>query len=98
MSGAYPLDPAPSVEPRDKLSSQLVFDCASLRTMGWPSWRTLCTVMSALNVWISSARIGCLRGGQQCSGPSNAPKSYLDFWWNLATYTFMPCQNEAELL
>jgi hypothetical protein len=61
MSGPYPRAPAPSPEPRDRLSSQLVLDCASFRTMGWPSWRTLCTVMSALNVWISSARIGCLR-------------------------------------
>lgn len=77
MSGAYPLAPAPSVESRDRLSSQLVLDCASLRTMGWPSWRTLCTVMSALNVWISSARIGCLDGGQRRSGRSNAPTSSL---------------------
>lgn len=61
IRGAYPRAPAPSVVPRDKLSSQLVLDCASFKTMGWPSWRTLCTVMSALNVWISSARIGCLR-------------------------------------
>ena len=30
-------------------------------TTGWPSWRTLCTVMSALKVWTSSARIGWTR-------------------------------------
>jgi|SRR5690242_3973415 len=73
MRGAYPRAPAPSVVPRDKLSNQLVLDWASFKTMGWPSWRTLCTVMSALNVWISSARIGCLRpqsvvfGGFSCA-------------------------------
>jgi len=60
MSGAYPRMPSPATEPRDRLSSQLVFDCASLRAMGWPSCRTLWTVMSALNVCTSSARIGCL--------------------------------------
>jgi hypothetical protein len=34
MSGAYPRMPSPAVEPRDKLSSQLVLACASLSTMG----------------------------------------------------------------
>jgi hypothetical protein len=63
ISGAYPRMPSPAVEPRDRLSSQLVFDCASLRAIGWPSWRTLWTVMSALNVCTSSARIGCLALG-----------------------------------
>lgn len=36
--------------------------------MGWPSWSTLCTVMSALNVCTSSARIGCLERGRQLRG------------------------------
>jgi hypothetical protein len=66
MSGAYPRMPSPAVEPLDKLSSQLVLACASLSTMGWPSCRTLWTVMSALNVWTSSARIGCLQFSQHC--------------------------------
>jgi hypothetical protein len=34
MSGAYPRMPSPVDVPLDRLSSQLVFDCASLRTMG----------------------------------------------------------------
>lgn len=92
ISGAYPRMPSPTEEPRDKLSSQLVFDCASLRTMGWPSCRTLWTVMSALNVCTSSARIGCLEHAISIGrslGTMDAP-------W--LTYTFMPCQKEAELL
>lgn len=55
-----PRRPSPFT-PRAKLSTQLTFCCASLTAAGWPSCSTLCMVMSALNVCISSARIGCLQ-------------------------------------
>ena len=38
-----------------------MFACASFTAIGWPSWRTLWTVIRALNVCTSSARMGCLQ-------------------------------------
>lgn len=55
-----PLAPSPET-PLVKLSNQLIFAWASLTTIGCPSCRTLCTVIRALKVWTSSARIGCLQ-------------------------------------
>ena len=54
-----PRIPSPAT-PLINVSSQLTCCCASLTTIGWPSWRTLCIVISALNVCTSSARMGCL--------------------------------------
>jgi hypothetical protein len=60
ISFPYPRTPSPCTEPRLKLSSHPTFACASLRTMGCPSCRTLCIVISALKVCTSSAKVGCL--------------------------------------
>lgn len=54
-----PLRPSPDM-PLVKLSSQLMFACASRMAIGCPSCSTLCTVIKALKVCTSSARIGCL--------------------------------------
>jgi hypothetical protein len=55
-----PRTPSPACTPRRRLSSQFVFAWASFKTIGCPSCRTLWMVIRALNVWTSSARIGCL--------------------------------------
>ncbi len=55
-----PLAPSPET-PLVKLSNQLILAWASLTTIGCPSCSTLCTVIRALKVWTSSARIGCLQ-------------------------------------
>lgn len=59
MRACVPLMPSP-VTPRTKPSNHVTLLCASLTVIGWPSCKTLCIVINALNVWTSSARIGCL--------------------------------------
>jgi hypothetical protein len=59
VSKGLPRSPSPFT-PLARLSTQLTFCCASFTAAGCPSCRTLCTVMSALNVCISSAKMGCL--------------------------------------
>lgn len=70
-----PRIPSPPT-PLIKLSIQLECCCASRTTMGCPSWRTLCIVIRALNVWISSARTGCLRTTTTCQPPWKEQSSH----------------------
>jgi len=57
-SVCIPRRPSPDT-PLVKLSNQFIFACASFTATGCPSCSTLCTVIKALNVCTSSARMGC---------------------------------------
>jgi len=65
INGPYPRRPSPDM-PRFRLSIQPRFAIASRKVDGWPSCRTLWTVIKALNVCTSSARMGCLYGVFKC--------------------------------
>src|SRR3569833_41267 len=71
--------PSPPI-PRFRLSIQPRLAMASLRVMGWPSWRTLWMVMRALKVCTSSAMMGCLERARRLAIHSPKLSSDILFW------------------